>query len=267
MAVVAFVVFLLGLFVGSFLNVCIWRLPRGEQVVRGRSHCPACRQTIPWYDNIPVASLILLKRRCRFCRAPISWRYPAVELLTGLTLAAVASRWGMTGPALTYAALLCGLIVVSFIDAREQIIPDVITLPGLGLAILASLAWPALHGTGHRGWAAGHSLLGALAGGGSIYLMGVLGRCLFKREAMGGGDVKLMAMLGAVLGWQRILLAFFIAPVFGSVVGVPLRWLRGMELIPYGPFLSLAAVVALWWGHAIIARYWHIVGGFACYGI
>lgn len=256
MAVVA--AFFAGLAVGSFLNVCIWRLPREEQVVRGRSRCPACGAVIRWYDNIPLASFIRLRGRCRCCRGRISRRYPAVEVLTGLALAAVVGRWGIGGPGLVYAVLLCALIVVSFIDAAEQIIPDVITVPGLALAVAAGLAWPALHGVEGRMASAQASVLGAAVGGGSIYLMGLLGRCLFKKEAMGLGDVKLMAMLGAVLGWPRVLLAFLLAPIFGSLVGIPLKWRHGTELIPYGPFLSLAAVLALWWGDGIIA--WYLKG-------
>ena len=256
------IAWLFGLFIGSFLNVCIWRLPREEQVVRGRSHCPACGATIRWFDNIPLASFIGLRGRCRACRGRISWRYPAVELLTGLALAAAIGRWGVTGPGVVYAVLLCALIVVSFIDAAEQIIPDVVTLPGAALAVAAGLAWPALHGTESRMAALQASAVGAAVGGGSIYLMGLLGRWLFKKEAMGLGDVKLMAMLGALLGWPRTLLAFLLAPVFGSVVGIPLKWRHGTELIPYGPFLSLAAVLALWWGDAIIAWYIHgVLGG------
>lgn len=252
---------LLGLVVGSFLNVCIWRLPREEQVVRGRSHCPACGAVIRWYDNIPVLSFLRLGGRCRACRGRISWRYPAVEVLTALALAAIVGRWGVTGPGVTYAVLCCALIVVSFIDAAEQIIPDVITLPGLALGIAASAAWPALHGTAGRMAAVQASVVGALVGGGAIYLMGLVGGWLFKKEAMGLGDVKLMAMLGALLGGPRILFTFLLAPIFGSLVGLPLRWRYRMELIPYGPFLSLAAVLALWWGDAIIGWYVHSVLG------
>lgn len=260
MALVIFTV-IGGLFIGSFLNVCIWRLPREEQVVRGRSYCPGCRHLIAWYDNLPVVSFILLGRRCRSCRAPISWRYPAVELLTAGGVAAVVSRWGITGPALVYAAVVCSLIVVSFIDATHQMIPDEITLPGVGLGLAASVAWPALHGTAHRGAALLQGAVGALVGGGAIYLMGLLGRWMFKKEAMGGGDVKLMAMLGAVLGWQRILLVFFIAPFFGSLVGIPLKLWRRTELLPYGPFLSMATVVVLWWGAPLVTWYRQTVGG------
>lgn len=257
MAVIAFVI---GLIVGSFLNVCIWRLPREEQVVRGRSHCPACSHLIPWYDNLPLVSFIWLRRRCRFCRAAISWRYPAVELLAGVSLAAVVARWGLTGPALVYAALLCALIVVTFIDAREQVIPDVVTVPGTALAVVASALWPSLHETASRGGALGASLLGAAVGAGATYLMGVVGQWLFRKEAMGLGDVKLMALLGAVLGWQRVLFVFFLAPVLGSLVGVPLRVVRKQELIPYGPFLSVAAVIVLWWGRELVAWYFQLIG-------
>lgn len=254
--------FVIGLLVGSFLNVCIWRLPREESVVRGRSRCPACGRTIPWYDNIPLLSFAWLGRRCRFCRAPISWRYPVVELLTGVVFAAVAARWGMTGPGLVYAAWLAALIVVSVIDAREQIIPDIITVPGTGLAVLASACWPSLHGTSSPVAALVSSLHGALLGAGAIALMGMVGEFVFRKEAMGQGDVKLMALLGAILGGPRVLLAFFLAPILGSIVGLPLRILRKQELIPYGPFLSVAAVIALWWGEALLASYWQSWGGF-----
>lgn len=261
MAVVA-AAFVVGLFVGSFLNVCIWRLPREEQVVRGRSRCPACRRTIAWHDNIPVVSFMLLRGRCRACGIRISWRYPLVELITGVAIAATAARWGLTVPGCVYAVLTCALITASFIDASEQIIPDVITLPGVALAVAASVAWPSLHQASGHPEALGLSLLGALAGGGSIWGMGALGQWCFKKEAMGGGDVKLMALLGALLGWQRILLVFFLAPILGSVVGLPMKLRHGDELIPYGPFLSVAALVALWWGDGMIAWYWHTVGGF-----
>ena len=261
MAGLTFWAFLMGLVIGSFLNVCIWRLPRDGQVVRGRSRCPACHRTIAWYDNIPLVSFALLGGRCRGCRRRISWRYPAVELMTGIACAAVVARWGMTIPAFIYGALLCGLIVVSWIDAREQIIPDVITVPGLGLGVLASVAWPALHGTLHRGAALGAGLMGAAVGGGSIWLLGWLGTLAFKKEAMGQGDVKLMAMLGAFLGWQRILLTFFLAPILGSFVGIPLKFLKGREIIPYGPFLSIAAVIALGWGDPLMHWYFRAFGG------
>ena len=253
--------FFWGLVVGSFSNVCIWRLPREEQVVRGRSHCPACGRLIVWYDNLPLLSFALLRGRCRGCRGPISWRYPAVELLSGLGWAAVVASWGPTPTALVYGAMISALIVVSFIDAKEQIIPDVVTLPGLGLAVVASVVWPALHGTSCHPCGLWAGVLGALAGGGAIYAMGTIGQWLFKKEAMGGGDVKLMAMLGAILGWQKILIAFFIAPILGSLVGLPLRLFRGQELIPYGPFLAIATVLALWWGQPIVAFYAQLLGG------
>ena len=261
MAFVAAGVGLLGLLIGSFLNVCIWRLPREEQLVRGRSHCPHCGQMIAWYDNVPLVSFVRLRGRCRHCRAAISWRYPVVEALTGAGLAAVVLRWGMTAPALVYAALVASLIVVSFIDAAEQIIPDEVTIPGILIGLVTSVVWPVLQGTTSRGQGLLFSLTGAVVGAAAIYGMGLLGRLLFKKEAMGLGDVKFMGMLGALLGWQKVLLIFFLAPFFGSIVGVPLRLLRKQELLPYGPFLSLAAVVVLWWGDAALAFYGRLMGG------
>ncbi|MBI4313922.1 MAG: prepilin peptidase [Candidatus Omnitrophica bacterium] len=254
--------FFSGLIAGSFLNVCIWRLPREEQVVRGRSHCTDCKKTIEWYDNIPVASFLLLRGRCRQCKKAISWRYPAVELSTGIAFFWVVSRWGLTGVGLTYLILMCGLIVVTVIDAREQIIPFAVTQPGIVVGLAASLLLPQLQGVDHRGAALLNSALGVFAGGGAIYVMAVFGEMIFKREAMGGGDVWFMAMLGAFLGWQKVLLIFFLAPIFGSIVGVPLKFRRGAEVIPYGPFLSMAAVIAVGWGDAILSWYFKSLGGF-----
>lgn len=261
MAVVATVVGLFGLFIGSFLNVCIWRLPQEEQVVLGRSRCPACGQMIAWYDNVPLISFVRLGGRCRQCRAPISWRYPVVEALTGVGLAAVVLRWGLTPVALVYASLVASLIVIAFIDAKEQIIPDEVTIPGILIGLVSSLVWPVLQGATSRGPGLLQSVLGAVVGAGAIYGMGLLGRLLFKKEAMGLGDVKLMGMLGALLGWQKVLLVFFLAPFFGSLVGVPLRLLRKQELLPYGPFLSVAAILVLWWGDAALVWYGRLMGG------
>ena len=258
---------LLGLLVGSFLNVCVFRLPRNcMSVVRPRSRCPRCRTLIAWYDNIPVFSWIALGGKCRHCRVPISPRYAAVELLTGALYLFAAWRLlygpgARLGPVdqaalfVLHAWFLGALIVSTFIDLEFRILPDEITLPGVVIGLAWSAAFPLLAQAGDvrllPGWnrhlaALGMSALGALAGGGSIYAVGVLGKLVFRKEAMGFGDVKYMAMVGAVLGWRGALLTLVLACLFGSVYGVG-RWIvtRTMGYVPFGPFLSAGALFML----------------------
>ncbi|PIQ82316.1 MAG: prepilin peptidase [Candidatus Omnitrophica bacterium CG11_big_fil_rev_8_21_14_0_20_64_10] len=249
-------VFVVGLCVGSFLNVCIWRLPAGEQIIRGRSRCRACRKTITWRDNIPLVSFLWLRGRCRFCSAPIAWSYPAVELLTGFFFWEVFSVFGFSQVAGVYLLLGCALIVLSVIDWRTMTLPDRITLPGIGLGLAASVMVPALHGAVKPGQGLVWGLAGLAAGGGTLWVIAWIGEKLFRREAMGGGDIKLMAMVGAVVGpVNALLINFLLAPFFGAIVGlfVKLRFKR--DLIPYGPFLALGTAAALFWGGPLITWY------------
>lgn len=245
-------IFILGLIVGSFLNVCIYRMPRKESIIIPRSHCLSCGKTIPWYDNIPLLSFVFLMARCRFCKARISFTYFAVELLTALFFLSLFVTFGFSAKFIIYAVLICGLNVASVIDLRIQEIPDEITLPGIILGLTAAFAYPELLSQGSRLSGLLNSFFGALVGSGLIYLMGILGRAFFKKEAMGGGDVKLMAMLGAFLGWRLITLTFFLAPFSGSVVGIISKIKNKSDIIPYGPHLSLAAIVAIFWGNKIL---------------
>ncbi len=245
--------FAIGAIVGSFLNVCIYRLPREESIVQPPSHCPRCRYRIAWYDNIPIISYLFLRERCRRCRAAIHWRYPVVELSSGLSAIAVFQRFGLTPLGFVYVAFVWSLIVVTFIDLEHQIIPDEISLGGLAVGLVLSMLVPALHATAQPLVALGRSALGALVGGGVLYVTGLLGTFLFKKEAMGGGDVKLLAMAGSLLGWQLVVLTFFVAPLLALIPGVLVLWLKRSHMIPYGPFLSLALVLALFVGHRVIA--------------
>lgn len=252
MSLIWLVWFALGSFIGSFLNVCIFRLPREQSVVRPRSRCPHCTHPIVWYDNVPLVSFLLLRGACRHCRKPIVWRYPAVESLTALATVAVFHRFGVGAMGLVYLAFVCGLIVASFIDLEFQIIPDEISLGGLVLGVLVSVALPALHGADSRWIALGRSVVGLLVGGGLLYGTGLVGELIFRKESMGGGDVKLLAMAGSLLGWKLVTLTFFIAPLFAVIPGlIVLLWKRS-HLIPYGPFLSLALVVALFFGSDLL---------------
>ena len=281
-------IFILGLGVGSFLNVCIYRMPR-EQSIRkpSRSFCPNCKKTILWYDNIPILSFILLKGRCRFCNGKISLRYPIVELLSGLLFLMAFSYFGITWELVIYLIVIGGLIAASFIDIEYQIIPDEISLGGLVLGLVASLAYPALHNTNLHLLSLFRSFIGVLVGGGIIYITGWLGTLAFKKEAMGGGDVKLLAMMGAFLGWQAVLIIFFAAPFLATIVTLIINTRkiaveilkRGNSVIqgsifakikimlkmlltgtiPYGPFLSIAAVVALFYKDVIIQYFLFMV--------
>lgn len=263
------IVFIFGSLVGSFLNVCIHRMPLEESVVSPRSHCPKCKKTIFWYDNIPFLSYILLKGRCRFCKEKISLRYFIVELLTALLFLLLYSYYGLSFELFYYILFFSGLIVATFVDIQHRIIPDEISIGGIlaGLLLNAIMAFN-LRTMRYELWTLMNSLFGIIAGGGIIYLTGkafdlVYFKLLKKppidgeTESMGGGDVKLLAMIGAFLGWQNAVLVFFIAPFFGAIGGVINLIFKKEHTIPYGPFLALGALVSLFWGSKIIASIIH----------
>ena len=238
--------------IGSFLNVCIYRMPREQSVVHPPSHCTKCNRPIAWYDNIPLLSFLALGARCRRCKEPVSWRYPVVEGLTGLMTVAVVARFGVTPAGFVYAAFVYSLIVASFIDLEFQIIPDEISLGGLVLGLVLSLALPALHGTDSRLLALGRSVIGLLVGGGLLYSTGLLGDFVFKKESMGGGDIKLLAMAGSLLGWKLVTLTFFLAPLLALLPGLIVLLTKRSHVIPYGPFLSLGLIVSLFTGSELL---------------
>lgn len=245
-------VFIFGAIAGSFLNVCIFRLPKGESVVTPLSHCPNCKKNILWYDNIPIVSYLALGGRCRFCKSRISARYFVVEILTASLILLLYNYFSLSPKFFAYSILTCGLIIATFVDFEIQEIPDEISLGGIIAGLILSLIFPSINGAASSLAGFANSLLGILAGGGSIYLMGALGKIAFKKEAMGGGDVKLMAGIGAFLGWKLVLLTFFMAPFFGGVVGLILKIRDGRDIIPYGPYLSLAALITVFFGNDIL---------------
>lgn len=236
----------LGAVVGSFLNVVAIRLPRGESLVRPGSRCPACGAPIAWFDNIPVLSFVWLRGRCRACRSAISWQYPLVEVATAALFALAAWRAGPRLEVLLPSwALLAALVAVTAIDLAHQVIPDAITLPGIGAGFIASLANPSV------GWL--DSVLGIVAGGGLIFLVIVV-----SRGGMGGGDMKLCAMLGAFLGYKLALLAIFSGVLLGGLVAGLLLTTgvkRRKDPIPFGPFLAGGGVIALFMGEEIVRWY------------
>jgi len=239
-----------GAMVGSFLNVCIYRLPKEESIIWPRSHCPACKKMIRFYDNIPLISYLLLRGRCRYCKGPISIQYPLVEGITALSSLFLFMKFGPSLSYLIYFAFVAALIVITVIDLYHQIIPDGISLPGIGVGLLTSLVNPQITFF--------NSLMGILLGGGSLFLVATLYEWIFKREGMGGGDVKLLAMIGAFLGWKAVILTILLSSLIGSTTGILIMILKGKDFkyaIPFGPFLSMGAVIALFYGENLIRWY------------
>jgi leader peptidase (prepilin peptidase)/N-methyltransferase len=269
----AFFVAVVGIFgalIGSFLNVVIHRVPREESIAFPASHCPSCGTAIRPYDNIPVVSWAVLRGRCRSCRAPISARYPAVELLTAVLLA-LTFRFhsGLTLSLPFDLAFVAAVLALIFIDAEHMILPNVITYPGAALALVARFVVPNLYGVASLGGTQTHvrpwlvsfggALLGALVGGGFLWLVGWIWERWRGVEAMGLGDVKMMFMVGAYLGWPLTLLTIFVGVLTGSIAGVAVM-MRSKErdmqmMLPFGIFLGAGSLVSLFFGTAIIDWY------------
>jgi leader peptidase (prepilin peptidase)/N-methyltransferase len=240
---------LAGLCIGSFLNVVIHRLPLGQSVVTPRSRCPKCGYSLQWYDNIPVLSWLLLRGKCRNCGAGVSMQYPFVELITGALFLLVV--W-MTPPGplvATRLLLVCGLIALFAIDLEHQILPNVITLPGIVIGLLLSLIAP-------PGWK--DALIGVLLGGGILYAIAGAYYLWRREEGMGMGDVKMLAMIGAFLGWKAVLVTLVLASFSGALIGLLLMAAQRGNMkfaLPFGTFLALGAVFAMFVGEPLVAWY------------
>ena len=235
--------FIFGSLIGSFLNVCIVRIPKGESIVRPPSHCPSCNKAIAWYDNIPILSYLVLMGKCRSCGGRISVVYPLVELATALVSLILFIKFGPSLEYLYIFILWSLLAIVTVIDLRFRIIPDVITLPGIVVGLGFSLLLQRLSFV--------DSIIGAVAGGGVLFLVGISYYAIRKKEGMGGGDVKLLAMIGAFLGWRSLLMILFVSSVFGSVVGIGFILFARKDRsfpIPFGPFLAFGALAYVIWG-------------------
>ena len=237
----------LGLVIGSFLNVCIVRLPEDESVARPASHCRSCEAPVAWYDNIPVASFVILGGRCRRCGAPFSARYPLVELLTGLLFALIAMQRLAPPETALQMAFACAMIVITFIDIDHFLIFDRITLPSIAISPLLALV------IGHISLR--DSLLGIASGGGVLWAVAWSYEKLRHREGMGLGDVKLLAMIGGLLGWEAVLFSLLVGSVVGSFFGLAAMVVRGRRFdleIPFGPFLAFASLVYMLAGPRLI---------------
>ena len=269
--VIIAIALLFGLLIGSFLNVCILRIPREESIVLPPSHCPACGASIKPYDNIPVLSWLALRGRCRKCKAKISPQYPAVELLTGLLFVACYLAFGLSFEALKWAVFAALLVVLTVTDLRERILPDVVNFTGLGLGLLLSLVTPPVDGS--AGWLAGRllglsppqpvlsladALIGAAAASGLLWIVAEGYFRLRGREGMGLGDVKMMAMAGAFLGLQRAMLTILLGSLLGSVIGSAVIAFRhkGRDFeLPFGTFLGAGAILVVFFGSATLDWY------------
>jgi len=249
-----FVVFLFGLCIGSFMNVCIYRIPISKSIVHPRSMCPGCGNMIKFYDNIPLLSYLLLMGKCRHCNISISLRYPMIELMSALFAVCVLLNFGFTIEAIAYYAFISTLIVITFIDIDHQIIPDIISLPGIPIFFIASFALP---GITYK-----DSLIGILVGGGSLYVIAWIYYLLTRKEGMGGGDIKLLAMIGAFIGWKGVLFTIFVSSLVGTVIGiiVMLCTRKNMKLaVPFGPFLAIGAIIYIFMGEELIYWYFHLL--------
>jgi leader peptidase (prepilin peptidase)/N-methyltransferase len=255
----AALVFMFGAVIGSFLNVCIVRIPRGHGIVRPPSHCPACKKKIRFYDNLPLISYAVLWGRCRDCGVHISSQYPVVELLTACLAVALYQQFGVTLAFFSGLILIGALIVISFIDLDARIVPDVISLPGIVVGLLVSVIG--------RYFIADpfelvptplSALLGVLIGGGILLTLAWAYQAYTGVEGMGGGDIKLLAMIGAFLGWQSIPVTLFFSSLTGSVIGLSAMMIKGVGrryALPFAPFLCLGALVYLFFGRELIQFY------------
>jgi len=279
-------IFILGLVVGSFLNVCIYRMSRDISVRKpNRSFCPHCKKTIPWYDNIPILSFILLKARCRFCSGKISWQYPAVELITGILFLLLYNFFGLSWALFVYAIFVAGLIISAFTDIEERIIPDEISIGGIVVGLVLSIIFPFMHKAPTMMVSGYRSILGIIIGGGILYLFAIIGdilffkigdfisRKLFKKEiylkkqfaegeeptTMGGGDIKLLAMIGAFLGWQQALVTLFLSCILAGFTGIIIKIKTKGSLIAFGPFIVVAAIISLFFGEKIVEIFSSVV--------
>jgi leader peptidase (prepilin peptidase)/N-methyltransferase len=259
----AFVTLVMGLCFGSFLNVCIYRIPAEISLSKPPSTCPKCNTLINWYDNIPVFGWLALGGKCRACRATISVQYPVIELTTGLFFLVLYLIYGFSWITPIYCLAVFGLLLATFVDLAEMWIPDRVSIGGMIVFPILSALVPALHE--QSDWTGGlmHSLIGLAVGFGLFWGIGKLGTAIFKKEAMGFGDVKLMGGLGALLGWQAVLYILFFSALAGSIIGVALIAMNKKELssqIPYGPYLALAAFSWILGGYRLWDAYLAFMG-------
>ncbi|HEX6545604.1 MAG TPA: prepilin peptidase [Bryobacteraceae bacterium] len=259
-----------GLLIGSFLNACIYRLPRRISIVAPRSFCPQCNASIAWYDNIPLLSFCLLRGRCRRCHQPIPWRYPVNEILLALLFCAIVYRWGITIETSKWAVFSCLMVVLFWTDVETRLLPDILTLGGLVAALLFALGVPMQNvlvdiffprlGSAFSSEVA--AVTAAVLLSVPLWLFSEGYAWLRKITPVGLGDIKLLALLGAFLGLQRGLLALIFGSAGGTIIGLSYIWATGKsaktEPLPYGSFLCAAGLIALFWGPELFSHWWSV---------
>lgn len=246
--------FLFGLIIGSFLNVCIHRIPLNKSITNPPSNCPQCGEKIRFYDNIPVISYLILLGKCRHCGQRISLRYPIVEIITGLLSMALFVRYGLSVQYFLFFLFVASLVTISFVDLQHKIIPDVISLPGILLGLGISFVF------NHLSWL--DSMIGIIAGGGFLYLVAIIFERLTGREGMGGGDIKLLAMIGAWMGWKALPFIILMSSLGGLLIGGGALLVTGQGYrvkIPFGPFLALGALIYFFFGSELVAWYFRFL--------
>ena len=251
-----FVVCFLGLIFGSFANVCIYRMPRNMSVVKPNSHCTSCNAFIKWYDNIPILSYIFLKGKCRRCKSKISIKYPLVEFSCGVLFVSMYYLYGFVFMLIPFCLLVFSLLVTAIIDFEFKIIPDEISFMLMIVGFVTSFFNLNLGET--IGQRVLNSFLGFLVGGGSLFIIAVIGKFIFKKDAMGGGDIKVMAGVGTFIGWDKVLFAIFVASLFGSIVGIILiicKKIGRKQEITFGPYLALSSFLTLFLSPQMIINY------------
>ncbi|OPX38304.1 MAG: prepilin peptidase [Desulfobacteraceae bacterium 4484_190.1] len=246
--------FLFGMIIGSFMNVCIYRIPLKKSIISPPSSCTNCGNKIRFYDNIPLISYLLLSGKCRYCGQRIALIYPAVEILTGLLSFLLFIRYGPSYQYLFFFLFIATLVTISFIDIHHTIIPDVLSISGIVAGWAVSII------PGHISLV--NSLIGTIAGGGSLFLVAFIYERITGRPGMGGGDLKLLAMIGAWMGWRPLPLIVLISSLTGTIVGIAFLLIAGKNFrtrIPFGPFLSLGAILYFFFGHQITIWYYQIL--------
>ncbi len=259
------VTLLFGLCIGSFLNVCIFRIPRGFSIVHPRSFCPGCGRPIAWYDNLPVLSYVMLRGKCRSCKVAISPRYPLIELLTAMLFVMVWNRFGPTVLTPVFCLMIGGLIVATFVDFDFMIIPDRTSLGTVVIGVGLSTLIPEIHGA--EGMVSGllHSVVGVAAGAGLLWLVAIVGKWMFKKDAMGMGDVKLLGGIGAFLGLPGVIYTILVSSIVGTVIGLTMIAVGGHKWrsrLPYGPYLAMGAVSWVLGGDQLWNWYVNFISGY-----
>ncbi len=252
---IEFIVFFIGACFGSFINVCVYRMPRNKSIVSPGSFCPKCRHAIKWFDNIPIVSYIILWGRCRYCRRTISPRYPVIEISTGiLTLLLFQKFWisGFYCTFLFYFIFVMGLIIISGIDFETFLVPDIIVLPLIPLGLLGAFLCESFFISQGSMWniftRVTYSLTGVIIGALIVAFLMIIGKIVWKKEAMGGGDLKLLAAIGAFLGWKGVFLSIFFGSIMGTIISLLLIYSKRKkwdDYVPFGPYLAIGAIIAI----------------------